>query len=108
MLTIKLGLSQSLIVHEATPNLNETLRGDAKKCWGLFEKVPHKTQQMTLFHPKRASLSFTTMDKAKTYDPTYSTRISYFMHDSPGMCYQSHSTTSVNAHNSVTLHLWVT
>ena len=43
-----MGLSQSLIVQEGTPNLNVTLKGYPKKFWGLLDKVAHKTQQITI------------------------------------------------------------
>ena len=51
--TIKLDLSQSLIVQEGTHYPNVTLKGYPKKFWGLFGWKAHKTQQITLFHPKR-------------------------------------------------------
>ena len=51
--TIKLGLSQSLIVHEGTHSPNVTLKGYPKKFWGLFGQKAQKTQQITLTHPKR-------------------------------------------------------
>ena len=50
--TLKLGLSQSLIVKEGTLNLNVALKCYTKKFWGLLDKVAHKTQQITQFHPK--------------------------------------------------------
>ena len=54
--TIKLGLSQSLMVQKGPPNLNVTLKGYPKKVWGLLDKVAHKTHQMTLFHTPRESI----------------------------------------------------
>ena len=51
--TTKLGLSQSLMVQEGTHNLNVALKGYPKKFWGLFGQIAHKTQQITLHHPKR-------------------------------------------------------
>ena len=58
--TIKLGLSQSLMVQERDHNPNVTLKGYTKKLWGLFGQKAHKTQQITLrtqqitlFHPKK-------------------------------------------------------
>ena len=53
MFTTKLGLSQSLTVHEGTHNLNVTLKGYPKKFWGSFGQKAHKTQQITLFHPQQ-------------------------------------------------------
>ena len=46
--TIKLDLSQSLMVQKGTPNLNVTLKGYTRKFWGLLDKVAHKTHQMTV------------------------------------------------------------
>ena len=54
--TTKLGLSQSLMVQQGTHNLNVALKGYLKKFWGLFGQKPHKTQQNTLFPPKRRSI----------------------------------------------------
>ena len=58
--TIKLGLSQSLMVQEGAHNTNVTLKSYPKKFWGLFGQKAHKTQQIalktqqiTLFHPKK-------------------------------------------------------
>ena len=51
--TTKLGLFQSLAVHEGTHNLNVTLKGYPRKFWGLFGQKDHKTQQITLLHPQR-------------------------------------------------------
>ena len=41
--SIKMGLSQSLLVKEGTLNLNVTLNGYPQKFWGLLDKVAHKT-----------------------------------------------------------------
>ena len=65
--TTKLGLSQSLMVQEGTHNLYVTLKGYPKKFWGLFGQKAHKTQQITLFHPKEEGLSLTLMSQAHTY-----------------------------------------
>ena len=46
--TIKLGLSQSLMVQERSHNPNVTLKGYPKKFWGLFGQKAHKTQLITL------------------------------------------------------------
>ena len=51
--TIKLGLSQSLMLQEETTKLNVTLKGYPKKFWGLFGKIAHKTQQITPYQPKK-------------------------------------------------------
>ena len=58
--TIKLGLSQSLMVQEGAHNPNITLKGYPKKFWSLFgqkanktQQITPKTQQITLFHPKK-------------------------------------------------------
>ena len=67
--TIKLGLSQSLMVQEGTHNLNVTLKGYPKNFYGLFIQKAHKTQQITLFHPKRGCLSLTLMSHGQTYNP---------------------------------------
>ena len=57
------------MVQEGTHNLNVTLTGYPKKLWGLFGQKAHKTQQITLFHPPKAGLSFTLMNNAQTYNP---------------------------------------
>ena len=49
MFTIKLGLSQSLMVQQGDTNFNVTLKGYPKKFWGLLNKVAHKTQQIAQF-----------------------------------------------------------
>ena len=41
------------MIHEGTHNPNVTLKSYQKKFWGLFGQKAHKTQQITLFHPKR-------------------------------------------------------
>ena len=66
--TITLGLLQSLMVQEGTPNLNVTLNSLPKKFWGLLDKAIHKTQQFTQFHPKRGGLSSTLMVQGQTYN----------------------------------------
>ena len=55
-----MGLSQSLMVQEGAHNPHVTLKGYPKKFWGLTGQKGHKTQQITLktqqitlFHPKR-------------------------------------------------------
>ena len=65
--TTKLGLSQSLMLQKATPKLNVTLK--ARNFCGLLGQKAHKTQQNTLFHPKRGGLSLTLMDQGQTYNP---------------------------------------
>ena len=67
--TIKLGLSQSLIVHEGTHNPNVTLKGYPKKFWGLFCQKAHKTQQITLSQPQKGGLSLTLTSHGQTYNP---------------------------------------
>ena len=67
--TIKLGLSQSLMFHEATHNLNVTLKGYPRKFWGLFGQKAHKTQQITLSQPQKGGLSLTLMSHGQTYSP---------------------------------------
>ena len=67
--TIKLGLSQSLMVHEGTHNPNETLKGCPKKFWGLFSQKSHKTQLITLSQPQKGGLSLTLMIHRQTYNP---------------------------------------
>ena len=57
--TIKLGLSQSLMIHEGTHNPNVTLNSSPKKFWGLFGQKAYKTQQITLSHPQNGGLSLT-------------------------------------------------
>ena len=54
--TIKLGLSQSLMVHEGTHNPNVSLKGYLKKFWSLFGQKAHKTQQITLSHLQKGGL----------------------------------------------------
>ena len=51
--TTNLGLSQSIMVQEGTHNLNVTLKCYPKKFWGLFAQKAHKTQQITVLHPKK-------------------------------------------------------
>ena len=51
--TIKLALSQSLMVHEGTHNPNISVKGYPKKFWGLFGQTAHKTQQITQSNPKK-------------------------------------------------------
>ena len=46
--TIKLGLSQSLMVQKGSHNPNVTLKDYPRKFWGLFGQKAHKTQQITL------------------------------------------------------------
>ena len=41
------------MVQEGAHNPNLTLKGYPKKFWGLFGQKAHKTQQITVFHPKR-------------------------------------------------------
>ena len=41
------------MVQEGTHNLNVTVKGYPKKFCCLFGQKAHKTQQITLFHPKR-------------------------------------------------------
>ena len=72
--TIKLGLSQSLMVQEGSHNPNVTLKGCPKKLWGLFGQKAHrtqqitlKTQQITLFPPKEG-LSLTLTYQGLTYN----------------------------------------
>ena len=67
--TIKLGLSQSLMVHEGTHNPNLTLKGYRKTFWGLFGQKAHKTQQITPPHPQKGGLSLTLMIHRQTYNP---------------------------------------
>ena len=55
------------MVQEGTHNPNVTLKGYPKKFWGLFGQKVHKTQQITLFHPKRECLSLTLMIHRQTY-----------------------------------------
>ena len=57
------------MVQEGTHNLNVTLKGYPKKFWGLFGQKAHKTQQITLFHPKRAGLSLALTNQGQTYNP---------------------------------------
>ena len=45
------------------------LKGYSKKFWGLFGQKAHKTQQITLFLPKRGGLSLTLIDQGQTYNP---------------------------------------
>ena len=67
--TIKLGLSQSLMVHEGTHKPNLTLKGYPEKFWGLFGQKPHKTQQITLSHHQKEGLSITLTSHGQTYNP---------------------------------------
>ena len=69
IVTTKLGLSQSLMVQEGTHTLNVTLKGYAKKFWGVFGQKAHKIQQITLFHPQKGGLSLTLMSHRQTYNP---------------------------------------
>ena len=69
MFTRKLGLSQSLMLPKGTQNLNVTLKAYPRKFLGLFGQKAHKTQQITLFYPRRGGLSLTLMDKGQTYNP---------------------------------------
>ena len=72
--TTKLGLSLSLMVQEGTHKLDVTLKGYPKKFWGLFGQQAHKTQQITLFHPKRGGLSLTLTSQGQTYNPKCKTK----------------------------------
>ena len=55
------------MVQEGTLNLNVTLKGYPKNFWGLLDKVAHRAQQITQFHPKRRGLSLT--EQGQTYSP---------------------------------------
>ena len=68
--TANLGLSQSLIVQEGMQNLDVTVKGYPKKFWGLFGQKAHKTQQITLFHPKRKYI-FNLTSHGQTYNTKY-------------------------------------
>ena len=59
------------MVQEGIRNLNVTLKGYPKKFWGLFGQKAHKTQQITLFHHKRAGLSLTLTNQGYTYNPKF-------------------------------------
>ena len=54
--TIKLGLSQLLMVHEGIYKVNVILKGYPEKFWGLLGQKAHKPQQLTLSQPKRGFL----------------------------------------------------
>ena len=49
------------MVHEGTHNPNLTLKGYAKKFWGLFGRTAHKTQQIKRSQPPKGGLSLTLM-----------------------------------------------
>ena len=57
------------MVQEGTHTLNVTLKGCPNEFWGLFGQKAHKTQQITLFHPKKGDLSLTLMMQGQTYNP---------------------------------------
>ena len=56
------------MVHEGTHNPNLTLKGYAKKFWGLFGRTAHKTQQIKLSQPPKGGLSLTLMIHRQTYN----------------------------------------
>ena len=59
--TIKLGLSQSLMVQEGTHIPNVTLKCYPRKFWGLFGQKDHRTQQIT---PKTTNHTIPPKEKA--------------------------------------------
>ena len=59
------------MVQEGPFNLDVTPKGYPEKFWGLLDKVSHKTQQITQFHPKRGGLSLTVKDQGRIYNPKF-------------------------------------